>query len=132
MCKKAIRGSLLFFTVLLLSTHYLYADATGPSVDWDEFGKNIEKALMTPNAGLQKSALKLYLKYNDKLNVDNAVFHVIGIYANQNDKEAKELALTSLCYIDCKEGNCFLRAVLDLECDPALRKKLTELMYARQ
>lgn len=95
--KMALTLAVLF--VLTFSLQPAQADT-----NWNDFSANLEKALKTDNLGLQQSAMRLVIKYGDKVNVNNAMSNVLELYLFNQDKEVRELALLTIYRMDSKKA----------------------------
>ncbi len=91
--------TLAVFFVLTFSLQPAQADT-----NWNDFSANLEKALKTDNLGLQQSAMRLVIKYGDKVNVNNAMSNVLELYLFNQDKEVRELALLTIYRMDSKKA----------------------------
>ena len=126
--KKVIRSipfGLAAFLLCMLITHH--ADARG--VDWKLFSEGLNKALQTPQIGLQKSAMRLVIKYGgENLKLKESLDAVVKVYENASERETKELALLTIYQIDKRKAMKLV--VSDLETETGKMRKVIEVMRA--
>jgi len=109
---KGIPAVLVVLLLLLSGT--LQADSK--RVDWKQFCKGLNSALNSNVLGLQKSAMRLVIKYGcDNLNLKKSLTSVIEVYENAPDAETKELALLTIYQIDRKKATKLVLSDLELE-----------------
>ena len=74
----------------------LVSASTSQAVDYEAFSKNLVKALKSENQGLQVSAMQQVIKYNDKVNVDDAIIELVRVYRRHSDERFRRLALATI------------------------------------
>jgi len=99
------------------------------NVDWDLFSSGIKMACASPNHGLQKSALRMIIKYGPKLDIEDAVDDITRIYLKQEDKDTKKLALLALYQID--KSRALTLVQISFEDDSKLIRQEISRIYSR-
>jgi hypothetical protein len=103
--------------MILFCTLITYqADAKG--IDWTKFSKGLNEALQSQQPGLQKSAMRLVIKYGgENLRLKESLNAVVEFYDNASDNETKALALLTVYQIDRKKAMQLVVNDLELETD---------------
>jgi hypothetical protein len=94
MMKKALYGAILVLSVTVLGSGSLQAQAN--QTDWQLFSKALVKAAKHDNHGVRLGAIQQIAIYGSHLDVDDAVFDVVGVYRNSKNQNERILALSAL------------------------------------
>lgn len=98
------------------------------NTNWNHFSVNLEKALKTPNLGLQQSAMRLVIKYGNKLDVKNALSDVVALYMNHQDEQVRDLALLTIYRMDSQKAMELLDERHDIDYNSVLKEKLDKYL----
>ena len=88
---------------------------------WKAFSTNLVHALKMDNDGVKVAAMQYIIRYGDKLDVDAAVFDVMGIYRNHNDDNVRRMAVVALGQMQSKGAIGYLRLSIQYEKSEMLR-----------
>ena len=80
-------------TVEMLSAS---AEAAVVEAQWKRFSTNLVEALKSEHAGVQQTAMRYVIQYNDQVSVSEAVFDVMKIYRNDTDDNRRRMAVVAL------------------------------------
>ena len=109
-----------YFIIALLLVGFGIVQAE--EVDWQAFSKNLVVAIQSSNEGLRESALRQVIRYEGKLDVNAAIFDIVGIYRNHNDLHVRQLALVALYKTQNPWAMDFLRRHLQFETNKCVHK----------
>lgn len=90
---------------------------------WEAFSKNLIKAVESTNEGLQISAMRMIILYNDNLDVKDAAFDLVRIFRNHPDQRVRRLAMVTLYYIQNDWAMYFLKRNRQFEKDKAILRQ---------
>lgn len=82
---------------------------------WNVFSKNLIHALRMDNEGVQVAAMQYVIRYNDRLDVDEAAIDVMRIYRNHDDDNVRRMAVVALSRMQSDTALGFLRLSRDYE-----------------
>ncbi len=122
-----MKHSTFRFSVILavLAMFTFNAFATEESEEkWDDFSKNLVKALTSENNGIQKSAMQMVIKHGDKVDVNDAAYDVLYVFRTDENQKVRQLALSTLAKINNDQVNYLLERQIKFEADPVIRKQL--------
>lgn len=122
-----MKHSTFRFSVILavLAMFTFNAFATEESeAKWDDFSKNLVKALTSENNGIQKSAMQMVIKHGDKVDVNDAAYDVLYVFRTDENQKVRQLALSTLAKINNDQVNYLLERQIKFEADPVIRKQL--------
>ncbi len=88
---------------------------------WKTFSTNLVHALTIDNDGVKVAAMQYIIRYGDKLDVDAAVFDVMGIYRNHHDDNVRRMAVVALGRMQSNGAIGFLRLSIQYEKSEMLR-----------
>ncbi len=88
---------------------------------WKAFSTNLVHALKMDNDGVKVAAMQYIIRYGDKLDVDAAVFDVMGIYRNHNDDNVRRMAVVALGQMQSDGAIGFLRLSVEYEKSETVR-----------
>jgi hypothetical protein len=80
-------------TVEMLSAS---AETAVHEAQWKRFSTNLVVALGSDHAGVQQTAMRYVIQYNDQVDVADAVFDVMKIYRNDADDNRRRMAVVTL------------------------------------
>jgi len=112
---------ILLSTVLLSFTTSGFAEE--PAVNWDAFSENLVIAIKTGNPGLQQSAMQRIIQYADKLNVEDAVWHIAQIFRFDDNPRVRRLALVTLFKINSDKAMNYVSSYIKYEHEKCLKKQ---------
>ena len=92
-------------TVEMLSAS---AEAAVVEAQWKRFSTNLVEALKSEHAGVQQTAMRYVIQYNDQVSVSEAVFDVMKIYRNDTDDNRRRMAVVALGNMNSDWGIAFL------------------------
>ena len=92
--RKGLTATVLALSVGLLTVGALQAQ--DQNANWGMFSNALVKAAKHDNNGVRLGAIQQIAIYGSHLDVDAAVFDVVGIYRNSADENEKILALSAL------------------------------------
>jgi hypothetical protein len=90
--------------------------------NWEAFGKNLVKAVATPNEGLQLAAMGMIIRYADSLDVKDAVFDIVRIFRSHKDTRVRRLVMVTLSKIKVEWTMYFLKRNRQFEKDETILK----------
>jgi len=96
--KKGLYSVVMGLSVALLGTGTVQAQAS--QTDWQQFSKALVKAAKHDNHGVRLGAIQQIAIYGSHLDVDDAVFEVVGVYRNSKSDNERILALSALGKMD--------------------------------
>ena len=88
---------------------------------WKAFSTNLVHALKMDNDGVKVAAMQYIIRYGDKLDVDAAVFDVMGIYRNHHDDNVRRMAVVALGRMQSNGAIGFLRLSMEYEKSETVR-----------
>lgn len=111
----------LFLTGLLsfVSTGF----AGDHQVNWDAFSKNLVVAIKSGHPGLQQAAMQRIIQYSDKLDVEDAVWHIAQIFRFNDNPRFRRLALVTLYKINTDKAMKYVNRYIKLEPDKCLQRQ---------
>jgi len=89
----------MFITALVLSVGLPATSAVwaqNHNTDWAQFSKALRSAAAHDNNGVKLGALQQIATYGSHLDMDGAVFDVVGVYRNAKNENERILALIAL------------------------------------
>lgn len=116
----------LVLVVLLMLTLTIQPVQAG--TNWKHFSANLEQALKTPNLGLQQSAMRLVIKYGDKLNVENAMTDVMNLYRHTRNEQTRELALLTIYRMNHKKAIELLEEREEVDYNSVFKEKIDNFL----
>ena len=134
--KRNLRTFLLTLASLsLFGTASMYANIPMPmtsdgEVNWGVFSTNLVVALQSDNAGLRQSAMQLVIRYGDNLDVNDALFDVVGEFRNQKNRNVRMLALSAIGHMNSNWAFNFLKRSIKFENDPVIKRQLIATVYS--
>lgn len=103
----------VLFLVVILASFVLSGSAVAvpqPDVNWDAFSKNLSKAILSENEGLQQSAMCMIIRYAENLQIPRStVFEIVRAFRTEQDKNVRLLALVTLHKIEDPWAMDFLK-----------------------
>lgn len=129
-----MKHSTFRFSVILavLAMFTFNAFATEESeAKWDDFSKNLVKALSSENNGIQNSAMQMVIKHGDKVDVNDAAYDVLYVFRTDENQKVRQLALSTLAKIDNDQVNYLLERQIKFEADPVIRKQLEAISASK-
>jgi hypothetical protein len=118
-----------FLALLIVFSFASSADAR--EIDWNKFSNGLNTALQSSKIGLQKSAMRLVIKYGgENLNLKESLDAVIALYEEAPDAETRELAILTIFQINRKRAiNLVLK---DLETETGIKRHLIDEIRAKR
>lgn len=116
---KHLSKLILILTVCLSVSN---VNAQERKTNWEAFGKNLVKAVATPNEGLQLAAMGMIIRYADSLDVKDAVFDIVRIFRSHKDTRVRRLAMVTLSKIKVEWTMYFLKRNRQFEKDETILK----------
>lgn len=129
-----MKHSTFRFSVILavLAMFTFNAFATEESeAKWDDFSKNLVKALTSENNGIQKSAMQMVIKHGDKVDVNDAAYDVLYVFRTDENQKVRQLALSTLAKINNDQVNYLLKRQIKFEANPVIRKQLEAISASK-
>ena len=106
---KPCRNHRSVWLIVVITFLPVHISAAEKLVDWQQFSRNLIKALASPNEGVQLSAMQQIIKYSEHLHVTAAVIDIMRIYRNHAKFQVRRLALTALAKTKSNYAMGFLR-----------------------
>lgn len=101
------------------------AEKIAPATNWNIFGKNLEKALLSQNPGLQQSAMQMVIRYGGKLHIgQQGTLEILHTYRSNADLQARRLALAAIPKTGSKFMMGYLKRAVLFEKSPVLKKQI--------
>jgi hypothetical protein len=110
------------FALIIMIINATSAFATERNVNWGTVSENLVSALQSDNPGLQQSAMRLIIQHADKVNVDEAVINMMGLYRYSDNTKVRQLALVTLHKIQNQYAMDFVKRNLKYETDEKIIK----------
>ena len=121
------RFSTVFISLLamaLISSGF----AQDETVDWEKFSEGLVWGLTSGNDGLERSSMRLIIKYADKLDVNQVASNIYSILISHENPKVRQLALVALH----KMNNVWqLNNLVDdiyTETDPIIRHQMATIL----
>lgn len=114
------------FSALLLAVILVFATAGFAGehqVNWDAFSKNLVEAIKSGNPGLQQSAMQRIIQYSDKLDVEQAVWHIAQIFRFDDNSRFRRLAMVTLYKINSDKAIYYVNKYIPKESEECLKRQ---------
>ncbi len=96
---------------------------------WQQASRNMVYGLKHGPDGLRQSILQNIIRYSDRLQVNDAVFEVMGIYRHHPDERVRQLALVALSKMHSNWVIAHLERSVKFEKSPKLRKTICAILH---
>jgi hypothetical protein len=101
-------------------------------INWKLVSKNLVRALASENEGLRQSAMEIYVRHADRLNIEASVYDVMRVYRNHQSPRVKKLALVTLYKMQNKWAIEFLKLDLRFQDDETLKRMVAAILLEYQ
>lgn len=91
---------------------------------WEAFSENLVLSLQSEYDGVKSAALGMIIRYGNQLDVDEAVFDVVGIYRNHDNENMQRMALVALGNMENNWAINFLERAQRFEESPVLQQTM--------
>ena len=91
---------------------------------WEAFSHNLEVSLQSEYDGVKSAALGMIIRYGNQLDMENAVFDVVGIYRNHENEQMQRMALVALGQMENDWAIEFLERAHRFEDSQVLRQTI--------
>lgn len=122
----------LLFTFAAVSLMCICAFAGNESPKWNLFNLNMKLAMQSSNPGVQLDALKLIIRYSDKLSDTDFFFDAAKEFNACENREIRKAALIALYKLDPDKAVAFYSLQQNREQNDAIRGKMTTIISAHQ
>ena len=101
-------------------------------INWKLVSKNLVRALASENEGLQQSAMEIFVRHADRLDINAAVYDVMRVYRNHPSPRVRKLALVTLYKMQNKWAMEFLKLDLRFQDDETLKRMVAAILLEYQ
>ncbi len=115
----------------LEGVNYLHSDATALPVKrsaWETLRANLVKGLIEDDDAIRSAAMRLVIQYGNLVDVDDAVFDIVGIYRNHESRRMRQMAVVTLGATGNDWALDFLRRSLPFEKSAVLQRTITGVL----
>lgn len=91
---------------------------------WEAFSENLVRSLQSEYDGVKSAALGMIIRYGNQLDVDEAVFDVVGIYRTHENEKMKRMALVALGNMENEWAIEFMERAQRFEDSPVLQQTM--------
>jgi len=91
---------------------------------WKTFSKNLVHAVRMDHDGVKMAAMQYIIRYNDKLDVDEAAVDVARLYRNHEDDNVRRMAVVALSKMQSAWAMGYLRLSQHYEKTLAVRQTI--------
>jgi hypothetical protein len=113
---------LVTLALLLMIINSVSAQAPERNFDWELISENLVVGIQSDNPGVQQAAMRLVIQHPEKLDVDEALNDLMGIYRFSDNTKMRQLALVTLHKIGSEYAMDFAKRNLEFETDEKILK----------
>ncbi|MBD3224620.1 MAG: hypothetical protein GF313_07815 [Caldithrix sp.] len=119
-----------FFLVFFSATFLQAGESAESKVNWDQYSKRLVQAVKSDNEGLKHSAMRMIVRYADKVNASAARYAVMDEFLNSDDTSVRRLALVTLDAINNPFDLGYLERQLKFEKNPTIKRHIAGVLVA--
>ena len=122
----------LLFIIVTVSLMLTCSFAGGEKSKWDRFSDNMKLALNKENPGVNLAALKLIIRFSDKLTDSEHFSNVANVFIESDNLEIRKTALIALYKLDPDKAVEFFSVHNELEENKDIQEKMVAIIKAYQ